>query len=111
MRAIDPLASVSFNLSASLVPACTVKAGSQSSAPEINALMLVFNCQKDTIEKAMRKPVTGEGKKLLCKSRHFQGCVCSVQWGDEDSGRGGGCEHFIKDCFSEQMYNIVEFML
>jgi len=50
-----------------LILACTVKAGPQSSTPELNPLMLVFNCQKDTVEKPTRKPVTGEEKTLLCK--------------------------------------------
>ena len=71
--------------------------------------MLVFNCQKDTVEKPTRKPVTGEGKKLLCKFQYIRGCVCSVQWGDEDSAWGRGCEPFIQD--SERMHNTVEFML
>lgn len=94
-----------------LVPARTVKAGSQSAALEINALMLVFNCQKDTVKKPTWKPVTGEGKKLLSKPRHVQGCACSVQQGDEDSVWGRGCEHFSTDCSSERMHSMVEFML
>lgn len=102
------MASVSFNLCAS---SCTVKAGPQGSAPEINALMFVFNCQKDTVEKLTWKPVTGEGKKSLCKSRHIQDRVCSVQRGDEDSAQGRGRECFSRDCSSEGMQNMVEFML
>lgn len=51
--------------SVALIRACIVKAGSRSSALEMNVLMFVFNCQKDMVK---RKPVTGNGKRLLCKS-------------------------------------------
>lgn len=51
--------------SVAFIRACTVKGGSRSSTLEMNVLMFVFNCQKDMVK---RKPVTGNGKRLLCKS-------------------------------------------